>query len=152
MQEASSTALGPCRSPPPPLGFLSPGAAALREAAEEVGLDPSSVEVVGWLQPLVTVASGSSIEPLVAISATRPALVPNEAEVDRIFDVALDDLLAPGVFHEERWWRPDRPAVAADGSFPLFFFDLHGETIWGATGRMLVELIARTQQLAPPSG
>ena len=59
--------------------------------------------------------------------------------------MALADLAADGVFHEERWIVPGRPFPVtdsvADGSFPVWFFELPGETVWGATARMLVELL-----------
>jgi len=125
-------------------------AAALREAEEEVGLDPSSVELLGWLGPIVTVVSGSFIAPFVGALTERPKLTPWPDEVERIFDVALEDLLAPGVFHEERWIRGDRPLTnSPDGSFPIFFFDLAGETIWGATARMLYQLLHLALGLDP---
>jgi len=124
--------------------------AELREAEEEVGLDPSSVELLGWLGPIVTVVSGSFIAPFVGVLERRPALTPSPDEVARIFDVALEDLLAPGVFHEERWIRGDRPLTnSTDGSFPIFFFDLAGETIWGATARMLYQLLHLALGLDP---
>ncbi len=116
-------------------------AAALREAFEEVDLDLGLVEVVGWLTPVVTLASGSFITPIVAVTHGRPKTSPSPDEVARIFDVALDELMQPGVFREERWSRGDRPAPRSnDGSYPIFFFETEGETIWGATARMLYEL------------
>jgi 8-oxo-dGTP pyrophosphatase MutT (NUDIX family) len=116
-------------------------AAAVREANEEVHLDPATIDVAGWLSPLVTVASGSFIQPIVAVANQRPTLEASPDEVARIFDVALADLMAPGIFHEERWRRGDRPArQSADGSFPLFFFAIADEVVWGATGRICYEL------------
>jgi 8-oxo-dGTP pyrophosphatase MutT (NUDIX family) len=125
--------------------------AALREADEEVGIDPATVEVVGHLHPIVTLASRSLITPVVGVLAARPTLVPAPAEVERAFDVALGDLLAPGVFHEERWRRPERPSPrSADGSFPLWFFEIAGEMIWGATGRLLVDLLCLALDVDAP--
>ena len=61
-----------------PGGRLEPGespvAGALREAAEEVGLDPSLVEIVGELAPLATLSSTAAITPFVGILAGRPRL------------------------------------------------------------------------------
>lgn len=124
--------------------------AALREAEEEVGLSPSDVRLVGWLSPIVTVVSGSFIAPFVGVLAERPTLRAAPDEVERIFDVALADLLVPGVFHEERWVRGDRPMPSSeDGSFPIFFFEVAGETIWGATARMLYQLLHLALGLDP---
>ncbi len=95
-----------------PGGRLEPGegvvAAALREATEEVSLDPSLVTVIGQLTAMPTVSSNTVMTPVVGALARRPVLQPNPAEVDRVFDVALADLLADGVFHEEWWTVPGR--------------------------------------------
>lgn len=118
----------------------APLAAALREAHEEVGLAPREVTPIGWLRPIVTFASGSIIRPFVGVLDARPELRPQPEEVERCFDVALRELLEDGVFHEERWRRPTPRPVGADGTFPIYFFEVAGETIWGATARILTEL------------
>ncbi len=123
----------------------------LREAQEEVGLDPGAAHPTGWLHPVMTFVSGSHITPVVASLHGRPHLVPSPAEVERVFDVALAELAADGVFHEERWSVPGRPVpVSPDGSFPVFFYEAAGETIWGATARMLTELVCLTLGVEPP--
>jgi 8-oxo-dGTP pyrophosphatase MutT (NUDIX family) len=120
----------------------SPLATALREAYEEVGLDPAGVAPVGWLTPLVTFASGSVIWPVVARLARRPTLVVDPVEVDRAFTVALSDLMDEGAFVEERWRRDTpRPGADAEGYFPIYFFRVPGDVIWGATARVLTELL-----------
>jgi len=130
-----------------PGGRLDPGeraeAAALREADEEIALDPATVRVAGWLHPVLTFVSGSLILPVVGTLEWRPKVRPSPAEVDRVFDVALEDLVADGAFHEERWAVPGRAVPGSpDGTFPVWFFDGAGETIWGATARMLYELLS----------
>jgi 8-oxo-dGTP pyrophosphatase MutT (NUDIX family) len=121
-----------------PGGRMDPGETpvqtALREAHEEVGLDPSVPEVVGELDHLSTVASRSHIVPVVARLPERPTLVPARAEVARLLHVPLVDLLEPGTYHEERWGAPP-----LDRS--VYFFDLDDETVWGATARMLAQLL-----------
>jgi 8-oxo-dGTP pyrophosphatase MutT (NUDIX family) len=118
-------------------------AAALREAFEEVGLDPALVTTVGWLHPLMTMVSSSFILPVLGTVAERPTLVANPSEVERIFDVALSELADPELFHEERWRIPGRDIEgSADNSFPVWFFEISGELIWGATARMLFELLS----------
>jgi 8-oxo-dGTP pyrophosphatase MutT (NUDIX family) len=129
-----------------PGGRLDPGedppAAALREAHEEVGLDPAGVTTVGWIHPVFTMVSGSLIMPILATVADRPHLVASPAEVERVFDVALCDLADPGVFHEERWsFRDRRIAHSPDNSTAVWFFEVEGEMIWGATARMIHELL-----------
>ena len=120
----------------------TPWEAALREAAEEVGLDRASASSVGWLHPVTTRVSNSLIVPLVAALPGRPECSPNPAEAARVFDVSLAELVAEGVFHEEVWTVP--PAADSGGvapSFPVYFFELAGELVWGATARILYELL-----------
>ncbi len=123
----------------------SPEAGALRESAEEVGLDPDQVEVVGRLTPLSTFSSRATITPVVGVLPGAPRLTANPHEVEHVFDVSLAELAVDGVFREERWVVPGRrmlPAASGvDGSFPVWFFELPHDTVWGATARMLVELL-----------
>jgi 8-oxo-dGTP pyrophosphatase MutT (NUDIX family) len=122
-----------------PGGRMEPGetpvAAALREAHEEIGLEASAVEVHGALEPLATVVSRSYIVPVVARLLGDPTLRAADAEVERIFRVPLLELLRADTYREELWGTP--PLAR-----PIYFFELDDETIWGATGRMLVELLA----------
>jgi 8-oxo-dGTP pyrophosphatase MutT (NUDIX family) len=118
-------------------------AGALREAFEEVNLDPSTVTVVGWLHPVMTMVSASLIQPVLATVAARPDLTASPAEVERVFDVSLAELADPDLFHEERWSIPGREIPGSDdNSFPIWFFEVSGELIWGATARMLYELLS----------
>jgi len=112
----------------------TPVATALREAHEEVALDPRQVTVVGQLDQLATVVSRSLITPVVGTLTARPQLRAATNEVDRIFTVPLVELLDPETFREERWGAPplDRP---------VHFFEVEGDTVWGATGRMLHQLL-----------
>jgi len=120
-----------------------PVSAARREAHEEVGLDPTSVTPIGWLHPVMTMVSASLILPILGTVPRRPHLVANPDEVERVFDVALAELADPAVFHEEHWRIPGRVVQdSADDSFPVWFFEVSGELIWGATARMLHELLS----------
>lgn len=110
-------------------------AAALREAQEEVGIDPLSVTILGRLTSLRTVVNPSPITPFVAGVPARPPLVPNPAEVERAFTVPLVELFQPEVYREELWTFPDGEER------PMQFFELIGDTVWGATARMLAELL-----------
>ncbi len=127
-------------------------AAARREACEEVGLDPVAVEVVGHLSPLPTVASNTVMTPVVGTLGKRPVLAAEPAEVERVFDLALADLVTEGVFAEEWWSIPGRPGLDGrpGGEYPVWFFEAAGEIIWGATARVLVELLAVALDLDPP--
>ena len=113
----------------------TPVDAALREACEEIGLAPDSVEVVAELDALATVASRFTITPFVGMLTSRPELTPDLAEVAAILDVRLGDLLHEDSWREE-WW----PIGGADR--PVYFFELSGETVWGATARILTDFLA----------
>jgi 8-oxo-dGTP pyrophosphatase MutT (NUDIX family) len=121
-----------------PGGRLDPGetpeAGALREAHEEIRLDPASVELIGRLPTLARLVTLSHIVPVVGRLAARPRLQPATAEVSRILHVPLAELARPGVFREERWGRPPLER-------PIYFFELEDETIWGATARIIVDLL-----------
>lgn len=112
----------------------TPVQTATREAVEEVDLDPDLITVIGDLDHLYTVVSRSHIVPVVARLAERPVLRPVTVEVDRILTVPLAELMSDDVYHREAWGTaPFERAV--------HFFDLDDETIWGATGLMLVQLL-----------
>jgi 8-oxo-dGTP pyrophosphatase MutT (NUDIX family) len=109
---------------------------ALREAHEEVALEPGSVDRVGELDHLATITSRSFIVPYVgALPAGQPATTANPAEVDAVLHVPVAELLDPALFREERWTFPD------GNERGIFFFELVGDTVWGATGAMLRQLL-----------
>jgi 8-oxo-dGTP pyrophosphatase MutT (NUDIX family) len=112
----------------------SPVQTALREAHEEVGLDPDRPQVVGELAHLSTVVSKSYIVPVVATVDERIELEPQTMEADRVLWTPIADLVRPGTYHRERWGL-------APLDRPLHFFHLDDETVWGATAHMLVELL-----------
>ncbi|MGH3732231.1 MAG: NUDIX hydrolase [Acidimicrobiales bacterium] len=124
-------------------GGETPTETALREAHEEVGLDPTTVTPFAWLSPIATFASSSAIFPIVGLLPGRPELVIEPSEVDRAFSVALSDLVADEAFLEERW-RHSLLRVGADegGFFPIYFFKVPDDVIWGATARVLTELLS----------
>ena len=119
----------------------TPTQTAIREAYEEVGLRPDALTIVGYLTPIVTMASNSSIYPIVAIHTGTPKFVIDPNEVDRVFTVPLAHLLDVESFAEERWWRASRRPTSADGSFPIYFFKVPGDLVWGATARILTEFL-----------
>ncbi len=113
---------------------------ALRETYEEIGLDPSLPRQIGELDRFVTVSSVSLVSPLVAVLPGRPtALVPSPDEVEAILHVPASELMLDEVFREELW--------PIDGHMrPITFFELEGDTVWGATAAMLRQLLAISTQ------
>ncbi len=129
-----------------PGGKREPGdatlaAAALREAHEEVGLAAEDVEVVAELDTISTVATAFAITPVVGLLGAKPVLRPHPVEVVAAFGVPLSELLAPETYREEMWdlWGEYRS---------MTFFELAGETVWGATARILTRLL--TLLTTPP--
>lgn len=112
----------------------SPADTARREAWEEVALDPALVHVVGELDHLSTIVSNSYIVPVVATVDERPVLRPHAGEVERILWVHLDELADVDTYREEWWGTPELER-------PIHFFELTDETVWGATARMLHQLL-----------
>ena len=119
-----------------------PPAAALREAREEVALDPSLVTVAGWMHPVLTMVSGSLIMLVLATLPGGRTWCPTRTRWSA-FDVTLAELADPEVFHEEHWRIAGRTIPGSDDdSFAVWFFEVSGELIWGATARMIHELLS----------
>jgi 8-oxo-dGTP pyrophosphatase MutT (NUDIX family) len=107
--------------------------ASLREAHEEIGLDPAQVRVLGMLTKLHLPVSSYTLYPVVATCRTKPDLQPASEEVERILEVPVDDLLDAGLLQETRMLR--------DGiEYEVPHFLLCGEQVWGATAMVLAEL------------
>jgi 8-oxo-dGTP pyrophosphatase MutT (NUDIX family) len=117
--------------------------AALREAHEEVGLAAGQVQVIGRLDALSTFVSNSFIVPVVAHAEQRPAVAPASSEVDGVLWVPLR-VLAEADRYREEWWM--RPPVER----PIFFFELDGETLWGATARMIHQILRIVHDVDTP--
>ena len=123
-----------------PGGRMDPGESAddtaLREAHEEVGLDPSLVAIHGELEHLNTVVSRSYIVPKVATVAEPFELVAQTMEVDRVLWVPVAEFTRADTYRSEYWG-------IANTNRLLHFFELDDETVWGATAHILVDLFKR---------
>lgn len=108
---------------------------ALREAKEEVGLPPASVELLGTLTPLYIPPSNFCVYPFVGITHESPRLQPQDAEVDAILRIPFPQLLAPETLRRELWTLHGREVEVP-------FFSVGSYRIWGATAMMLAELLA----------
>jgi 8-oxo-dGTP pyrophosphatase MutT (NUDIX family) len=115
----------------PPESFLE---AALREAQEEIGLAPTAVEVVGALPPVSTFVTSYRVHPFVGLIPDQLELRPNPAEVEAVLQLSLDDLVSG--FDKRRILRRGMP-IRTDT------YVVDGHLIWGATARILGELLRR---------
>ena len=119
----------------------SPGedllATALREAHEEIGLDPAQVEVIGALAPVGTFVTGYKVHPFVGLISHGMRFRPNPAEVATVLEFGLDELREG--FAMRRLVRRGIPIKT-----PTYVVDEH--LIWGATARILTQLLERLEE------
>ena len=108
---------------------------AKREAHEEINLDPSLPKKIGILDPFVTVGSRSFVTPIVATLQKLPELKASPHEVEKILYVPLSEFLLPDVYREEVWELRDGQQRNIN------FFELIGDTVWGATGSMIKQFL-----------
>lgn len=124
----------------------SPEEAALREAYEEIGLDPASVAVVGRLDDMPTFVSGYVVSPVVGFVGARPDLTPNPAEVADVLHIPVEALI------EEI--RREPGFTERGRTYPTEAWVWNEHVIWGVTARLLRDLLAVLADggLAKPPG
>ncbi|MCS6842372.1 MAG: CoA pyrophosphatase [Roseiflexus sp.] len=113
-----------------------PAATALRECAEELGIAPDAVTVLGTLTPVYILPSNFRITPVVGLLRTLPHFTINHHEVDRVITVTLRELLDPALVVVERWTLHGHEVLVP-------YFAIAGYKVWGATALILSELTAR---------
>ena len=110
---------------------------ALREAHEEVGLEPAGVHIAGALPPTPTIATGYAIHPFVGAIEPGGAWVPSEREVAEVLEVPLATL-------QEGVGR--RRLVRRGIPFVTDTYALGERLVWGATARILSGLLVRLER------
>ncbi|MGI8660131.1 MAG: NUDIX hydrolase [Thermoleophilaceae bacterium] len=110
---------------------------ALREAEEEIGLDPAAVELVGALPPVGTLVTGYRVFSFVGSIAAGHVWSPRESGVAEVLEFSLPELIAGHA--DKRLWRRGVPIKT-----PTYTVD--GHFVWGATARIVEHLLER---LAP---
>jgi 8-oxo-dGTP pyrophosphatase MutT (NUDIX family) len=118
-------------------------ATALREAEEEIGLDPSAVQVLGALAPTPTIATGYAIYPFVGLIAPGLAWTLSAREVAEVLELALEDLREG--YGRRRLLRRGVP-IRTDT------YVVGDDLIWGATARILADLFDRLDSLTDTPG
>jgi 8-oxo-dGTP pyrophosphatase MutT (NUDIX family) len=111
---------------------------ALREAHEEIGLDPDAVEIVGALQPTPTIATGYAVYPFVGLIEPGHTWTPSAREVAEVIELPLDELRAG--YGRRRLVRRGLP-IRTDT------YQVGDRLIWGATARILADLIDRIHHI-----
>lgn len=115
---------------------------ALREAWEEIGLNPDHVDVIGRLSPLPIPVSRFMVHPIVGVINHPPELKKNPAEVRSVFIVSIDELLNPEIIqYENRQLKQQVMRVP--------FFKMHKHKVWGATAMILSELKSVLESIRP---
>jgi 8-oxo-dGTP pyrophosphatase MutT (NUDIX family) len=126
-----------------PGGRLEPtdpdvASAALREAHEEIGLDPARVSVIGYL-PDHLVISGFRVTPVLSLVTPPFSITPNPAEVAEVFEVPVSHVFDRGN-HKARLRR------VGDEDMLLYDIPWQGHSIWGATAGMLLTLVRMVRE------
>lgn len=124
-----------------PGGRADPGepdavATALREAQEEIGLDPNQVEILGQMPPFITV-SGYRVTPVIGIIPWPIALKPEPTEVAEVFSLSLDWLREPTHRHTRLWPAPDHPQARE----VIFYQEHEGRRLWGVTAWITLDFL-----------
>ncbi len=111
---------------------------ALREAEEEIDLSRDLVEIVGELEEMYIPPSNFRVSPFVGLLPPGAEMVIAPDEVEEIFTVSLEELLAPETFRRTLWRRDGR-----DYEVPVFSVGGERREIWGATAAMTAALLVR---------
>ncbi len=107
---------------------------ALRESAEEIGLQAEDIEILGELDDVRTMGSGYAVSPFVAFFTWPYPFKINANEIDDLIEVPIPALLDPKSLQEETY--------TMDGQVLRgYFYQYRGQVIWGATARILNQLL-----------
>lgn len=125
-------------------------ATALREAHEEVGIDPANVTVLAPLPVVETIVTNYAISAFIGLLDQRPEMVAQPDEVAEILEIPLAALMADGLPLVEEWdlplpgepWTAPAPdATPEQRRRTIRYYPWQGHHIWGATARMIEHLV-----------
>ena len=119
---------------------LSISQTALREAYEEIGIFPKSVEIIGELTKLYIPPSNFDVYPVVGFTNNTPVFITN-SEVHKILEIDLPTLLTPNACGYEKIHH------RTGNEFVVPCYYVHGEVVWGATAMILAELLDMIQDV-----
>lgn len=119
---------------------LSAEMAALRESREEVGIDPSTIEILGKLSDLYVEVSQFSIQPFLAWADKKPDFVVDFQEVEELILFPVSDFVVNETILETE-------LQTVSGLLRVKYYPFNGAVIWGATAMILAELIELLKRL-----
>jgi 8-oxo-dGTP pyrophosphatase MutT (NUDIX family) len=111
-------------------------ATALRETEEEMGVRQEDVMILGRLDDFISVYGFHVVPYVGSIAAGYPFTV-NHQEIAEVIEVPVDRLCDPRIYHTESWEHLGR-------LYPVCFFNVDGNRIWGLTGAILRQFLQRT--------
>ncbi|MCX6307094.1 MAG: CoA pyrophosphatase [Bacteroidetes bacterium] len=116
---------------------------ALREAREEIGIDPTRVQIIGQLTEMYIPPSNFMVTPVVGYQATQPVFTADPKEVAKVIEIKLDDLLDTG----NRQMKKMKLSLGITLKVPSYCIE--GNIIWGATAMILSELREIISEIYP---
>lgn len=115
----------------------TPMDAAIRETYEEIGIEPSTLDILGKITELATSTSGISMSAYLAMSSvSSPIYYPSEDEVAAVIEVPIAELLSSAIYHREVWTRGHEERE-------MHFFAIDDDLVWGATAYITVQALER---------
>lgn len=119
--------------------------AALRESKEEMGIESEDVDVLGRLDEITTITK-YRITPFVGVIPYPYNFTVNTAEIAEVIELPLEMFLNPKVFRKDESWTFN------DSRYAVYFFDVAGYTIWGATAKILKQFLEVAMDWVEPGG
>jgi len=115
-------------------GDDTPENTALREAIEETGISAKQTRIIGKLTSLHIPVSNTNVFPFVAVSQVRPEFRHDPAEVQYLIEARLEELADPAT-------QCTKIMEVSGGNIEVPYYDIQGETIWGATAMITSEFL-----------
>jgi len=114
---------------------------ALREAKEEIGVDPTQIQIIGQLTEMYIPPSNFIVTPVIGYQATKPVFRADPKEVARIIEINLTDLL------DKKNLQMKKMKLRLGFSLKVPSYVINGNIIWGATAMILSELVEVVREM-----
>ena len=119
------------------------GQTALRETHEEIGVNPSNIQLLGSLTEIFIPPSNFLVHPYVGVTGTEPRFKPDSIEVSEIFTSSITELTSPNLIGQTK------VSVGKGIRIDTPYFQIDNRVVWGATAMMLSELREILLELSP---